>query len=358
MPNLPNASNGTLLTVLQNGSALPSSDLRMARRRTAAIVAGLLLLALLSMVSLFIGSGSISPAEVVGALRHDGGTSVDLLVREYRVPRTLLAIVVGMALGTAGSVIQAITRNPLAEPGILGVNAGAYTTVVFAAAFLGSTLTFTHVALALAGALVTSVVVYGIGTSGVAGGTATKLVLTGTALGAVLTGISFAVTLVQPAVFDKVRFWSAGSLQNRQFDTLWVVLPFIVVGLVIALALPRSLNAMSLGEDVAVALGAHPARTKLLGVLAVALLCGAATAAAGPIAFVGLMVPHALRSIVGPDQRWIVPLSVVASPVLLLSADILGRVVVSSELPVGVVTAFLGAPVLIALTRRRDARGL
>jgi iron complex transport system permease protein len=183
-------------------------------------------------------------------------------------------------------------------------------------------------------------------------------VLTGVALGAVLNGVSFAVTLTMPEVFDKIRFWSAGSLQNRQFDTLWTVLPFIVAGLVIALLLPRALNALALGDDVAVALGARPTPTKLAAVAAVTLLCGAATAAAGPIAFIGLMVPHALRSIVGPDQRWIVPLSLVAAPILLLSADIVGRIAVSSELPAGVVTAFIGAPVLIALTRRKGARGL
>ena len=136
------------------------------------------------------------------------------------------------------------------------------------------------------------------------------------------------------------------------------MLPFITVGVLIALAMPRALNAMSLGDDVAVALGSRPALTKLAGITAVTLLCGAATAAAGPIAFVGLMVPHALRAVVGPDQRWIVPLSLVAAPILMLSADILGRVVVSTELPVGVVTAFIGAPVLIALTRRKGVRGL
>lgn len=327
-------------------------------RRIVVVAIGLGLLAGLSVLSLFVGSGDISAHEVWAALRHDSGSATDLIVREYRVPRTILAIVVGVALGLAGAIIQAITRNPLADPGILGVNAGAYTAVVFAAAVLGSSLTFAHVGLALAGALIASLIVYGIGTTGPAGGSATKLVLTGTAFGAVLTGVSYAVTLTQPEVFDRVRFWAAGSLQNRQFDTLWAVLPFIAVGIVIALLLPRALNALSLGDDVAVALGSRPALTKLGGVAAVTLLCGAATAAAGPIAFVGLIVPHALRSVVGPDQRWIVPLALVASPILMLTADIVGRVVVSAELPAGVVTAFIGAPVLIALIRRKGARAL
>lgn len=330
----------------------------MRRRRVVAVVLGVVLLAALALASLLVGSGRFSTAEAWRLLFTDDGGPDGLIVREYRVPRTLLAIAVGIALGLSGAIIQAITRNTLADPGILGVNAGAYTAVVFAAAWLGSSLTGAHIAFSLAGALVAALVVYGIGTTGPAGGTPTKLVLTGTAFGAVLTGISFAVTLTQPEVFDRVRFWAAGSLQNRQFDTLWAVLPFIVVGAAIALVLPRALNALALGDDVAVAIGSRPAVTKLAGVTAVTLLCGAATAAAGPIAFVGLMVPHALRSIVGPDQRWILPLCLIAAPVLMLAADILGRVAVSSELPAGVVTAFLGAPVLIALTRRRGARGL
>jgi iron complex transport system permease protein len=327
-------------------------------RGVLTVAVGVGLLALLTVASVFIGSGDIPVADVWAALQQDSGRSTDLIVRQFRIPRTLLAIVVGIALGLAGAIIQPLTRNPLADPGILGVNAGAYAAVVGAAAILGSSMTTVLVGFAMIGALVAAVIVYGVGTTGPAGGTPTRLVLTGVALGAVLTGISFAVTLVKPEVFDRVRFWSAGSLQGRQFDTLWAVLPFIVLGTIIALLLPRALNALSLGEDLAVSLGSRPGTTKLAGVLAVTLLCGAATAAAGPIAFVGLMVPHALRAIVGPDQRWIIPLSLLAAPVLLLTADILGRVVVSAELPVGVVTAFLGAPVLIALTRRKGVRGL
>lgn len=327
-------------------------------RRAAAIVVGIVLLAGLTVASVFVGSGDLSAAQVWAALGDNSGSTTDLLVREFRVPRTLLAIVVGIALGLAGAIIQPLTRNPLADPGILGVNAGAYCAVVLAATFLGPSVDLTLVLCALAGALLAALIVYGVGNTGPAGGTPTKLVLTGVALGAVLSGLAFAVTLTRPDVFDKIRFWSAGSLQGRQFDTLWAVLPFIGVGVVIALLMPRALNALSLGDDLAVALGSRPAATKAAGVVAVTLLCGAATAAAGPIAFVGLMVPHALRSIVGPDQRWIMPLALLAAPILLLAADILGRVVVSAELPVGVVTAFLGAPVLIALTRRKGARGL
>lgn len=346
------------MTVQDTVAAAASPARAGGGRRAAAIVVGIVLLAGLTVASVFVGSGDITPAQVWAALGHHSGSTTDLLVRDFRVPRTLLAIVVGIALGLAGAIIQPLTRNPLADPGILGVNAGAYCAVVLAAAFLGPSIDLTLVLCAMVGALLAALVVYGVGNAGPAGGTPTKLVLTGVALGAVLSGVSFAITLTSPEVFDKIRFWSAGSLQGRQLDTFWAVLPFIAVGVAIALVMPRALNALSLGDDVAVALGSRPVVTKAAGVVAVTLLCGAATAAAGPIAFVGLMVPHALRSIVGPDQRWIMPLALLAAPILLLSADILGRLVVSSELPVGVVTAFLGAPVLIALTRRKGARGL
>lgn len=345
------------MTQLAPASQVSPGVAHQSRRRLWSIVATFLALALLAVASLFIGSGDIAFSGAWRVLAEDDGSTTALIVRDFRVPRTLLAILVGAALGAAGALIQAITRNPLADPGILGVNAGAYTAVVFAAVLLPGDPTG-HVWIAMGGALVAALVVYGIGTNGPAGGGASKLVLTGVALGAVLTGVSFAVTLVRPDVFDKIRFWSAGSLQNRQFDTFWAVLPFIIAGLLIALALPRALNALALGEDVALALGSRPALTKLAGVAAVTCLCGAATAAAGPIAFVGLMVPHALRALVGPDQRWIVPMCLVAAPTLMLGADIVGRVAAPGELPVGVVTAFIGAPVLIALTRRKGAREL
>ncbi len=336
------------------------------RRRLLVIVLGLILLASLSWISLFIGSGGIPAHRVLSALSswaagdlpQGARDTTELLILERRIPRTVLAILVGSGLGAAGVVMQAMTRNPLADPGLLGVNAGAYSAVVFGSAFMGVTIGAAHVWLAVAGALVVAVTVYLIGTSGAMGGSPAKLVLTGVAIGALLSGISFAVTLLQPEVFDRVRFWSAGSLQGRSFDEVSATLPFLIVGLLIALLLPRALNALSLGDDAAVALGARPGLTRLAGLVAVTLLCGAATAAAGPLSFIGLMVPHALRMLIGPDHRWLIPLSLLAAPVLVLCADILGRVVVAAELPAGVVTAFLGAPVLIWLTRSRAVKNL
>lgn len=293
-----------------------------------------------------------------GELPPGSRDTADLLILERRVPRTLLSVMVGAGLGAAGVLMQAMTRNPLADPGLLGVNAGAYAAVVFGSAAMGVTIGTAHVWLAVAGAFVVAVAVYVIGTSGPMGASPAKLVLTGVAIGALLSGISFAVTLVRPDVFDRVRFWSAGSLQGRSFDEVSAVLPFLAVGLLMAVTLPRALNALALGDDAAIALGARPGVTRVIGLLATTLLCGAATAAAGPLSFIGLMVPHALRMLSGPDHRWLIPLSMLTAPILVLTADILGRVVVTAELPAGVVTAFLGAPVLVWLTRRTAVKNL
>lgn len=324
-------------------------------------------LLLLATASLYVGSGDISAGDVTDILsRFVGGQlppaarldSDAFLVIERRVPRTVLALLVGASLGVAGMIVQSTTRNALADPGLLGVGAGAYTAIVLTSAGLGVVIGTTHVWMAMLGALVTTALVYVVGTSGGAGANQTKLVLSGVAIGAVLQGVSLAMTLALPEVFDRVRFWSAGSLQGRTFDDLAAVWPFVAAGMAIALIVPRSLNVLSLGDDNAHALGSRPALTRMLGLAAVTLLCGAATAAAGPIMFVGLIVAHAVRMTIGPDHRWMLALSAVCAAALVIVADIAGRVVVESELPVGVVTAFFGAPILVAIARRQRVRTL
>lgn len=321
-------------------------------------VAAVAVLMPLMVLSLFIGSGNFTVDQVIEAVFGGGDSTRDLLIREYRLSRTLLAALVGAALGVAGTLMQALARNPLADPGILGVNAGAYFAVVLAAVAMGPVLGLGHVGIALVGACLATIVVWVIGSTGPAAGTATKLVLTGVALGAVLTGVAYAISLLNPAVFDRVRYWNAGSLQGRTFEDLNAVLPFLVAGIVVALFMPRALNALGLGDDVAVALGSRPALTRVVGLVAITLLCGAATAVAGPLSFIGLLAPHALRSLVGPDHRWLVPLSAVGAAALMVGADMLARVLTQAELPAGVVTAFIGAPVLVYLARRKGAKGL
>lgn len=340
--------------------AMPGDDAEVAAathpaRSVGAIVLGLVLLGVLVLLSLMVGSGNMTWSQAWQALTNPGTSTDDVIVQTLRIPRTQLAILVGAALGIAGVIIQAITRNPLADPGILGVNAGAYLAVALGAAFFGVTAPAQQVWWSMVGALVAAATVYLVGAAGRAGESPATLVLSGVALGAVLTGISTAVSLSHPEVFDRLRFWNAGSLQGRQANTVMAVLPFIVVGLLIAVLISRSLNVFALGEDLARTLGARTTRTRALGLVAITILCGAATAAAGPISFFGLMVAFVARLVVGPDLRWIVAISLVYAPAMFLASDILGRVLVSSELPVGVVTAFLGAPLLIWLIRRKDA---
>ncbi|WP_432574142.1 FecCD family ABC transporter permease [Kineococcus sp. SYSU DK005] len=323
-------------------------------RRAAALVLALALLAAAVLASLAVGSRDVPLGTVLDALRGTGQGQDALVVRELRVPRTLLGIAVGAALGLSGALMQALTRNPLADPGLLGVNSGAAAAVVTAVGVLGLTSRPQLVWAAVLGAAVVAVVVYVLGSAGRGGATPVRLALAGTAVSAALTAYTSGQVLLDRSTFDRFRFWQVGSLAGHDLDVFRQVLPFFAVGTVLALAQARSLNALALGVDSGRALGAHVGRTRLLTALAVTLLCGAATAAAGPIWFVGLAVPHVVRALTGPDQRWVLPLSLVLSPALLLLSDVLGRVVVRpGELEVSIVTALLGAPVLVALVRRR-----
>ncbi|MFJ3712118.1 iron chelate uptake ABC transporter family permease subunit [Streptomyces sp. NBC_01387] len=312
----------------------------------------LAVLLLVAVASIAIGAKAVPIGDVWHGLVHASGQGNDVLVREVRVPRTLLGLLVGSALGVAGAVMQALTRNPLAEPGVLGVNAGASAAVVSAMSFFGVSSFTGYVWFAFAGAAVVSVLVYVL--SGSRGATPVRLALAGTAVTAALYGYVNAVQLLDSATLDKLRFWTVGSLATATTGTVSQVWPFVVAGLLVALSIARPLNAMALGDDTARALGAHLTRTRVLAMIAVTLLCGAATAACGPIVFIGLMVPHLVRAVTGPDMRWSLPYAAVLSPVLLLGADVIGRVVARpAELQVGIVTALIGGPVFIFLVRRR-----
>nr|WP_188275262.1 iron chelate uptake ABC transporter family permease subunit [Streptomyces sp. CBMA152] len=320
--------------------------------RAAGLLVSLGVLALVAVASIAVGAKQIPVSDVWHGLFHYSGTADDVIVHDTRVPRTLLGLLVGAALGVSGAVMQALTRNPLAEPGILGVSAGASAAVVSAISFFGVTSLTGYVWFAFAGAAVVSALVYILGGSRAA--TPVRLALAGTAASAALAGYINAVQLMDSAALDRLRFWSVGSLASANTDTVTEIAPFVVAGLVLAALLARPLNAMALGDDTARALGAHLTRTRVLSMVTVTLLCGAATAACGPIVFVGLMVPHIVRAITGPDMRWILPYAAVLSPVLLLGSDVVGRVVTRpSELQVGIVTALIGGPVFIFLVRRK-----
>jgi iron complex transport system permease protein len=322
--------------------------------RWAGLLVSVALLLVVLVASIAIGSRNVPPHTVFRALFHYSGGYDQIVVRDLRLPRTLVGLAVGAALGLAGAVMQALTRNPLADPGLLGVNSGAAAAVVIAIGVFGLSSVTSYVWFAFVGAALAAVVVYVLGSRGRAGATPVRLALAGTAITAALSAFTSAMVLINQNTFDAFRFWSVGSLAGRGMTVLAEVAPFIVVGVLLALGLSRSLNAIALGEDAGRALGAHIGRTRAIGALSVTLLCGAATAAVGPIGFIGLTVPHIARAITGPDQRWVLPYSLVLAPILLLGSDIIGRVVLRpQELQVGIVTAFIGAPVFIALVRRR-----
>ncbi|WP_190125918.1 FecCD family ABC transporter permease [Streptomyces inusitatus] len=320
--------------------------------RIAGLLASVVLLVLVCVASIAFGAKSMPLSDVWHGLFDSDGVGNDVIVREVRVPRTLLGLLAGAALGLAGAVMQALTRNPLAEPGLLGVNAGASAAVVSAISFLGVTSLTGYVWFAFLGAAVVSALVYVLGGSRAAN--PVRLALAGTAATAALYGYINAVQLLDSAALDKLRFWTVGSLASADMETIAKVAPFIGVGVVLALLLGRPLNALEMGDDTARALGANLGRTRVLSMVCVTLLCGAATAACGPIVFVGLMIPHLVRAITGPDMRWIMPYAAVLAPVLLLGADVIGRLVTRpAELQVGIVTALIGGPVFIQLVRRK-----
>lgn len=329
-------------------------------RRLTGLLLGLAMLVAVSLASLLIGARSVTVSTALDALfAYDSSLAEHIIIRDYRLPRTLLGLLCGAAFGVSGALIQAATRNPLADPGILGVNAGAAFFVTLAVGLFGFHSIDAYLWFAFLGAILVTLAVYALGATGRDGATPVRLVLAGVALSAVLGGIGSAITLLDPQAFDSMRFWSIGSVAGKNMEIVVAVAPFIGFGLLIALIAARPLNAVALGDDLARSLGANIFRARILTLIAVTLLAGAGTAAAGPIGFVGLMVPHVVRWFTGPDQRWIIPMTMIYAPVLLLTADIAGRLVLfPGELEAGIVTAFIGAPVLILLARRKKASGL
>ena len=313
---------------------------------------------LLCLVSLAVGSHSLTLEEVAGAFVPGRTTVASVIVWQLRMPRTVLAVMVGASLAVAGVVMQGLTRNPLAEPGILGINAGASLSVVLSMSLLGLTDVSDFLWFAFAGAALAAFLVHLMSVPSADAGPA-RLVLAGVALGASLRSITGTITMYDSVTFDSYRFWVLGSLADRDAVLLVWVAPFLAVGLVLALASGLTLNALALGEEQAKALGVSPRRARALALTSITLLCGASTAAVGPISFVGLVVPHVLRLALGADQRRLLAVSLVAGPVLLLAADVVGRVILDSgEMEAGVVTAFIGGPVLLVMViQRMGVRG-
>ncbi|MET8869827.1 iron chelate uptake ABC transporter family permease subunit [Nonomuraea sp. NPDC004580] len=336
---------------------------RRAGGRPSVLVVGLVVtfavLVLVALASVALGARSVSFGTVIDAFLAPDGSSDHTVIRELRVPRTLLGLGVGATLGLAGALMQSLTRNPLADPGLLGVNQGAALGVTLAIGVFGLGDPTVYVWFAFGGAALASFVVYALASSGRSGSSPVRLALAGVAFGMVCTAVASAILRIDSQTFDRMRFWLTGSLAGQTADTLVRLAPFMVAGLVMGLLLARPLNMLALGDDAGKALGVAVNRTRILTGIAVTLLCGAATAAAGPLWFVGLIVPHAVRAAVGPDQRWVLPYSALAAPVLLLGADVAGRLIARpGEVQVGIVWAVVGAPIFILMARRRRVAAL
>ncbi|SBT37799.1 FecCD family ABC transporter permease [Micromonospora auratinigra] len=322
-------------------------------RRLAVTLAALLLLATALLASLALGSRPIPAGQVWAALTAPDGGQASTVVRELRVPRTALGLVVGLALALAGVLFQAVTRNPLAEPRILGVSAGASFGVVLAIAVFGVGTLSGYVWFAVAGALLAGLLVFAVANRTRDGASPVTLALIGAALDASLGAIVYALLSIDARTFEEYRFWVVGGLTGRDVGVAGQVLPFVVAGTLLAALVARGLDALALGDDVARGLGHRTALVRLGAGVGGVLLTGAAVAAAGPIAFVGLAVPHLARALVGADHGWTLLVAALLGPTLLLTADIVGRLVAPpGEVPAGIITALLGAPLLAVLVRR------
>jgi iron complex transport system permease protein len=318
------------------------------------MAAAALLLLLAVLLSLAVGSRQIAPAEVLDALLHGGTSDNAQVVRSLRVPRTVIGVMVGAALAVAGAVLQGITRNPIAEPGFLGISQGASLGVVCAIAFFGVHTLTGYVWFAFVGAGVAAVCIYVIASSGRSGASPVKLALAGAAMNAFLASVVSGVVTTDARALDEFRFWDVGSISGRSAAIVGQTWPFLAVGLLLVLAVARGLDALALGEDVARGLGRNVALLRVTGAMGATVLTGVAVAAAGPIAFTGLAVPHIARTLVGTGHRWLLPMAALLGPVMTLAADVLGRVVFPpSEVPVAVMTALVGVPFLVALVRRK-----
>jgi len=334
---------------------LPRGLVRSRRTRTLALALTFLVLLAVAFTSIGLGARPMPLGTVLDAFtQYDRTLDEHLIVRTLRVPRTIVGLLVGLALGMAGTLFQGVTRNPLADPGILGVNAGASLAVVVAIYVFGIGTLLGYVWFGFLGAAIASVAVYLLGALGRGGATPIKLALAGSAVAAFLAAISSAILVIDAATLNQYRFWAVGSVAGRDATIAAQVAPFVLLGAALALVTGRMLNTLALGDDVAQGLGQRVGLIRVYSGLVAVILVGAATAAAGPIAFLGLVVPHVARMIAGADYRWILAFSALLGPIILLGCDVLGRIVARpGEIQVGVVVALVGGPFFIALVRRR-----
>jgi iron complex transport system permease protein len=342
--------------------AAPHRTIRLASSRPLLLIglavgSGLLLLAMLASIGF--GAATIGPADVWAALvAFDSNSTDHLIIRTLRVPRALVAALVGAALAVAGALMQGLTRNPLADPGILGIETGAALGVVGAVFFLKIDSLYLYALFAFGGAGLTAAAVYTLGSLGRGGPTPLKITVAGAAVTALLSSLTTGILLLNQRTLEEVRFWLAGSVAGRDLNLLIQAAPYLLSGLALALALSRRITTLSLGDDIARGLGQRTGWVKSLAALATVLLAGGAVAVAGPIGFIGLVIPHVVRMLVGVDYRWIMPYAALAGAILLVFADLAARLLLRPiELPVGIMTALIGGPFFVYLVRWRVKRG-
>ncbi|RJQ70237.1 iron ABC transporter permease [Pseudonocardiaceae bacterium YIM PH 21723] len=338
----------SVVTADRVGAAPPGS------RKAIGLVAGVVLLLAAIVLSIAVGSRWIPPAQIWNLLLHPDDGELSAIVNGLRVPRTILGLAAGAALAVSGAVMQGLTRNPLGDPSLLGTSAGAGFGVIVSLNVIGLTSFYSYIWFGFAGALIATVLVYYMASIGRGGPTPVKLALSGAAIQVLFISMGSTLLLLNRVSLERYRFWLVGALTGVNMSVVLQVLPVLLIGLVLALLTAPGLNALALGDDVATSLGRNVGLIRIQGALAVTLLTGAATAVCGPIVFVGLVIPHAVRQLTGVDNRWVIAYSTLYGSVLLLLADILGRIVARPvEVQVGIVVAFVGVPFFIALIRRR-----
>ncbi|MEM5595007.1 iron ABC transporter permease [Niallia circulans] len=343
---------------MEQTSVLKNKQLLIPRKFISVLVISIILLGISILASLAFGSRTVGWNEILDGLFHPEVQSHGANVVRQRIARTVFSLLCGAALGVSGALMQSVTRNPIADPSILGVNTGAALFVVCGISFFHIGTAGQYIWFALAGAILTAIFVFGIGSMGVAV-PPLKLVLAGAATSAALSSLVMAIMIPRSNVMDQFRFWQVGSVGAGNWDSISIFIPFLVVGILIALFSAPGLNALALGDEAAKGLGVRTGTLRLVAAFGGVLLCGAATALAGPIGFIGLLATHVIRLIIGPDLRYIIPMSALAGAIILTISDVCGRIIGSpGELEVGVVTAFIGAPILILITMKAKMRTL
>ncbi|MGM9943415.1 MAG: FecCD family ABC transporter permease [Lysinibacillus sp.] len=329
------------------------------RKFTKVFILLIILLGVCILASLAFGSRMVEWTDVLDGLFHPDVQSHEANVVRQRIVRTIFSLMCGAALGVSGALMQSVTRNPIADPSILGVNTGASLFVVCGIAFFNISSANEYIWLAIAGAIITAIFVFGIGSMGSGGATPLKLVLAGAATSAILSSLVTAVMIPRTNVMDQFRFWQVGSVGAGNWDSISLFIPFLIVGILIAIFTAPALNALALGDDVATGLGVRTGAIRFAAAFGGVLLCGAATALAGPIGFIGLLAAHLIRLVIGPDLRYVIPMSALSGAIILTISDVCGRLLGSpGELEVGIVTAFIGAPILILITMKAKMRAL